>query len=521
MDTYFEESFENAENAEVFVGLVFANNVFGKNVISDTEVKKHLAANPKFEGKRGQTLTYTTINDYSDEVLHIVLLGVGEPSALDEKTTELLAAPLLKALTATGREHAVIMTDTTEGMTLSREQFAASLINAVNLKSYCFDKYKTKANDDKPALQTLGAEVENPDEAERLYATLEAETKGVLIARDLANEPGNVLYPQSYADRIANKIFPSGSPVKVTILTDIEMEILGMGAALAVGQGSSKPPRMVVMEYNGADGSLKDQKPIALVGKGVTFDSGGISIKPGEAMDEMKYDMGGSAAVVGAMSAIAAQGANVRVVAIVGLAENMPDAGAYKPGDVVTSMNGQTIEVLNTDAEGRLVLADALTYIQTKYDPHTVIDAATLTGACVVALGHEFAGIFSNDDELAQKIEAAGKEVHEKTWRLPLSENFAKAVRGGKTGDLVNITGRYGGSIGAAEFLHAFIDDGRKWAHCDIAGTAWAQKNHPVMPDDIGSGYGARLLNRLVKSYEMQPAPVPEVKPADILHIQV
>jgi len=271
------------------------------------------------------------------------------------------------------------------------------------------------------------------------------------------------------------------------------MKALGMNSALAVGQGSDKPPRMVVMEYDGTNGSRR--KPLALVGKGITFDTGGISLKGGANMDEMKMDMGGSAAVVGVMRALAGRKANAKVVAIVALAENMPDGKAQRPGDVWTSMNGKTVEVLNTDAEGRMVLIDALTHIQNEFDPDTVIDLATLTGAVSVALGKTFAGVFSNNDKLYQKLEAAGSKSGEINWRLPLHADFQKAIAA-RTGDLKNTGGRAAGSSTAAEFLHAVIDRDdtgkeRKWAHIDIAGVA-----RPL--DGVSKGYGVLLLNQFV-----------------------
>ena len=303
-----------------------------------------------------------------------------------------------------------------------------------------------------------------------------------------------MLYPDHYAELIKKELTPLG--VKVEILDDKKMEKLGMGAILAVGMGSARPPRMVIMHWNGAD--KKDEKPLGFVGKGVTFDTGGISLKPGASMDEMKTDMGGSAAVVGLMKSLALQKINKNVVGIVGLAENMPSDRAYRPGDIVKSYKGKHIEVLNTDAEGRLVLVDCLTYIQEKFDPVSIVDLATLTGAIMVALGYEYTGAFVNDDTLWAGLEASAKATGEKAWRMPLDETYRKDVES----DIASVrnlakTERWGGACTAAAFLQHFIDEGRIWAHLDIAGTSLVKADTDLCCKG-GTGVGVRLLENYV-----------------------
>ncbi len=325
------------------------------------------------------------------------------------------------------------------------------------------------------------------------------------IARTLVNEPANVLYPEEFARR-AQELEELG--VEVKVLDEEEMGELGMGALLGVGQGSDRESRVVIMRWRGTkkdegkDGKEGKEhgksRPIAFIGKGVTFDTGGISIKPAAGMEDMKGDMAGAACVIGLMHTLAARKAKVDVVGAIGLVENMPGANAQRPGDIVKSMSGQTIEVINTDAEGRLVLADVLWYVQDKYKPQFMIDLATLTGAIVVALGQEHAGLFSNDDELSERLVAAGKETNEKVWRLPLGPAYDKLIDS-KFADMKNTGGRHGGSITAAQFLQRFVN-GTPWAHLDIAGTGM---NSPASDTNQswGSGYGVRLLDRLVAKY--------------------
>jgi leucyl aminopeptidase len=330
--------------------------------------------------------------------------------------------------------------------------------------------------------------------ARAAWEPLDATAKGVFITRDLVSEPPNVLDPPEMADR-CRKLAELG--LKVEILGPKEMAKLGFGALLGVSQGSIKEPRMVVLQWSGASGNtrkLKD-KPVVFVGKGVTFDTGGISIKPAGGMEDMKWDMAGAGTVIGLMAALAGRKAKVDAVGLVGLVENMPSGAAQRPGDVVTSYSGQTIEVINTDAEGRLVLADVMWYAQQKYDPKFMIDLATLTGAIIIGLGHEYAGLFSNDDGLCQKLSAAGDATGERVWRMPLDDAYDKQIRS-DIADMKNVGGRPGGSITAAQFIQRFVN-GKPWAHLDIAGMAWSTKDAAVTPKGA-TAFGVRLLDRLV-----------------------
>jgi leucyl aminopeptidase len=311
------------------------------------------------------------------------------------------------------------------------------------------------------------------------------------LTKELVTEPANIIYPESFVERCKHL---AELGVEISVLDDKDMAALGMGALLGVAQGSRRPARLLVMKWDGTGGS--QERPVALVGKGVTFDTGGISIKPAAGMEDMKWDMGGAGAVAGAMKALAGRKAKAYVVGVCGLVENMPDGNAQRPGDIVTSMSGQTIEVLNTDAEGRLVLCDALHWVQEKYNPEYIVDLATLTGAIIVSLGSEYAGLFSNSDELADKLTAAGKASGDPLWRFPLSKAYDKMIDS-PIADMKNIGGKGAGSITAAQFLGRFIKDGVKWAHLDIAGTVWADKAGPVW-DKGATGFGVRLLDRFV-----------------------
>jgi leucyl aminopeptidase len=486
MDIKFSD---NSADSEVAVTIVFDED---KLDIESKYLKRCVKNDANFNAKRGQTLLVPAPKGVGYK--KVLLLGAGKLEDFGSNAREALGSILYKSLDATGMKSADIFLTDHENVSLSRAFVAADIANGMKLKSYKWDKYKS--NSTAPALSSVNFDMGSKREAKEAraqYKNMKAVTDGAFWARDLSNEAPNVLYPETFAEEIDNKLSSMG--VKVTILDEKQMEKLGMGAALAVGKGSERPPRMVIMEYNGTD---NNDAPLALVGKGVTFDTGGVSLKPGMSMKGMKYDMGGAAAVVGAMQALAGRKAKSHVVGIVGLAENMPSSSSCRVDDIVTTMSGQTVEIHNTDAEGRLVLCDAITYVQEKYKPHTVIDLATLTGACVAALGHTMAGVFSNDDELWGQIEWAGKHTNELGWRLPLHEHFAQATRGTVT-DLKNVGAP--GASAAAEFLHAFIDDGVKWAHIDIAGMAFGVNGHPTLPDGIGTGFGVRLLEQLVSGY--------------------
>ena len=374
---------------------------------------------------------------------------------------------------------------------------AARLAAGIRLRSYTFERYKTKKdeNDARPddnKASSFTILCTNPTAAKKAFAAMDAVVDGVILARDLVNEPANKLGPVEFAAE-AKALEKLG--LKVEILTEKEMGKLGMGALLGVAQGSPRGARMAVMQWNG--GKAKD-KPIAFVGKGVTFDTGGNSIKPAAGMEDMKGDMGGAAAVVGLMRALAGRKAKANVVGIVGLVENAVDGNAQRPGDIVTSMSGQTIEVLNTDAEGRLVLADALWYCNQRFEPKFMVNLATLTGAIMVALGQNHAGLFSNNDELAGRLAAAGAATQEKVWRMPLGPEYDKLIDS-KNADMKNIGGRYGGAITAAQFLQRFVKE-TPWAHLDIAGTAMGSPTSEIS-QSWASGYGVRLLDRLVQDH--------------------
>ncbi|RWP32124.1 leucyl aminopeptidase [Mesorhizobium sp.] len=430
----------------------------------------------------------------------LVAVGAGKVSALDDyawlKLGGTIAASLRKAT------EVAVMLDL-PGADVGGKQ-AAQLAAGILLRSYAFDKYKTKkdngdgqrdgnkAEPKKPVKVTI--HTADPAAAKKAFADEVAVIDGVLLARDLVNEPANILGPVEFAARV-NELEALG--VVVEILVEKEMKKLGMGALLGVAQGSPRGARLAVMRWNG--GKSKDS-PIAFVGKGVTFDTGGNSIKTASGMEDMKGDMGGAAAVTGLMHALAARKAKANVVGIIGLVENAVDGHAQRPGDIVTSMSGQTIEVLNTDAEGRLVLADALWYCSDRFQPKFMVNLATLTGATMVALGQHYAGLFSNNDELANRLTSAGQATQERVWRMPLGTEYDKLIDS-KNADMKNIGGRYGGAIIAAQFLQRFVRD-TPWAHLDIAGTAMGAPSSEIN-QSWASGFGVRLLDRLVRdNYE-------------------
>jgi leucyl aminopeptidase len=374
-----------------------------------------------------------------------------------------------------------------------RAGFALALAEAAALRSWRYDRYRTKlAAKQKPTLTEVAIVVGDAAGAVTAdWAARQAVVDGNGFTRMLVTEPANILYPESFVERCLADV-PAGLEIEVLGLE--ELRAAGMGALLGVAQGSVREPRLLVMRWDGTDGAV--ERPTAFVGKGVTFDTGGISLKPGPGMGDMKWDMGGAGTVAGVMRALAARKAKAHVVGICGLVENMPDGNAQRPGDVVTTMSGQTVEVLNTDAEGRLVLCDALTWVQRRFKPETIVDLATLTGAIIISLGHEYGGIFANDDGLAAQLTDAGAAVGEKLWRMPIGAAYDKLIDS-PIADRQNIGPREAGSITAAQFLHRFIDDGVKWAHLDIAGMVWAAKPSHFW-DKGATGYGVRLLDRFV-----------------------
>jgi leucyl aminopeptidase len=393
-----------------------------------------------------------------------------------------------------GESEASVLVDTLEGAGIKAAEMAARVAHGARLRAWRFDKYRTKEKpEDKPSLKKLTLMVADPGEAKRLYQPLDKVADGVLFTRELVSEPANVIYPETLAAE-AQRLADLG--VEVEVLGVKEMRRLGMGALLGVGQGSAHESKLVVMQWNG-DARAKDKRPLAFVGKGVTFDTGGISIKPAAGMEEMKWDMAGAGAVIGLMRALAGRKAKINIA---GLVENMPSGTAQRPGDIVKSASGQTIEVINTDAEGRLVLADALWYAQDRFKPRLIVDLATLTGAIIISLGHVHAGLFSNDDDLADRLIKAGRAVGEPLWRMPLGEEYDQSIKS-DAADMKNTGDRAGGSINAAQFLKRFIEGDLPWAHLDIAGMAWASKDRPLSAKGA-TGFGVRLLDRFVADHE-------------------
>jgi leucyl aminopeptidase len=449
-----------------------------------------------FKGKRGQGATLLAPGAGLDRV---VLVGLGKPAELTAHQAEIAGA---KAVAALMKDDAAAIG--ADGLTAA---MIAHVALGARLRRYRFDKYRTTLKEEqKPKLARLTVLADDAAGAETAYQPLAALASGVELTRDLVSEPANVLFPEEMADR-TKALRALG--VKVEIFDRRDMEKLGFGALLGVAMGSECEPRMVVMSWLGAsdpEGATKGKKgkiapkdPIVFVGKGVTFDTGGISIKPAGGMEDMKWDMAGAGTVIGLMAALAGRKARVDVIGLVGLVENMPSGTAQRPGDVVKSASGQTIEVLNTDAEGRLVLADVLWYAQDRFKPRFMVDLATLTGAIIVALGNENAGLFANDDTLAANLLAASKATGEGLWRMPLGEAYDKMIDC-DIADMKNIGGgRAGGSITAAQFLQRFVNK-VPWAHLDIAGMAWAGKDGTVAPKGA-TGFGVRLLDRLVADH--------------------
>jgi len=448
----------------------------------------------RFTGKAGQMLE--VLAPAGMRASRLLLVGLGKADSVDEKGLETLGAQIVGRLNTAAETAASIEIDVPKGSKVKKGELAAHLAFGAKLKSYAFDKYRTRNLDEyEKKLKTVRIVTPDTAAAKTAHAGLAAVADGIFLARDLVNEPPNILYPAEFARRARTQLSKLG--VKVEILGEAEMKKRGFGALLGVGQGSARESQLVVMQWNGGK---KGGKPIALVGKGVCFDSGGLSIKVGAGMQGMKGDMAGAACVTGTLMALATRKAKVNVVGVIGLVENMPDGGAFRPDDVLTSLSGQTIEVLNTDAEGRLVLADALTYTQQRFAPKMLIDLATLTGAIVQTLGYEHAGIFSNDDQLVSRVQAAGRYTGERVWQLPLDPFYDKMIRS-KIADMKNIGGGNSGAITAAQFLLRFIEKGTAWAHLDIAGVAWQDGEQKPQIPSWGTGWGVRLLNRLVKEH--------------------
>ena len=442
----------------------------------------------RFEGKSDQSLEL--LSPAGLDAGRVLVVGLGKPADIKAASAEKIGALIVERLSMSGEKQVSVAIDDIAKSALKSEMIAAHVAAGARSRAYRFDKYRTRLKDgDKPSLTKIILMCAKTAAAKTAYVVLDHVLNGVFAARDLVNEPANTLYPTEFSKR-ARALGKLG--LKVEVLNEAQMAKLGMGSLLAVGQGSSKESQLIVLHWKGAPKSKKP--PVALVGKGVCFDSGGISLKPGAGMGDMKGDMGGAAAVFGAMAALAGRRAKANVIGVLACVENMPGPDAQRPGDIITSMSGQTIEVLNTDAEGRLVLADAMTYVQRKYKPRVVIDLATLTGAITIALGDAYAGLFSNQDALSAQIDAAGKNVGEPVWRMPMGSQYDAKIKS-KFADMQNISNAAGaGSITAAQFLLRFIEKDTPWAHLDIAGVAWTSDARPSW----GSGYGVRLLDRLI-----------------------
>ncbi|MFP4538059.1 MAG: leucyl aminopeptidase [Dichotomicrobium sp.] len=454
----------------------------------------------KFKGKNKSALSLIAPAglDAIERLLVVGLEGIGE--APSQEWIDL--GGVIRGKLDADVEQADLWLEASDGTALEPGH-AASVALGMLLRSYEFTKYKTKKKnknnnndedkDQEPSLRRIVIHCDAPEAADSAFASLNAISEGVYLARDLVNEPPNALGPVEFAERVG-ALREYG--VEVDVLDVDRMHELGMGALLAVGQGSERPSRLVTLRWRG-DGA-PEEPPTVFVGKGVCFDTGGVSIKPAQGMEEMKGDMGGAACVAGLILALAKEKAPVDVVGVLGLTENMISGAAQRPSDIVTSMSGQTIEVLNTDAEGRMVLADAMWYAQETWHPKRMVTLATLTGAIIVALGHEYAGLYANDDALCNALVEAGTQTDEKVWRMPLSKKYDKLIDS-KVADMKNIGGRWAGSITAAQFLQRFVQDDVAWAHIDIAGTAFSAPSTDINRS-WGAGFGVRLLERMVTS---------------------
>jgi leucyl aminopeptidase len=453
------------------------------------DLHRRAATADRFTGKNGSSLEI--IAPAGLGVSRLIIVGTGKDRDLKDRDLVKLGGVAMGRVPGSAAQ-VTIMAEFGGGA-LKADQIAQLVLGA-RLRAYRFDRYKTKRKevDERAAKVEVTFACANPTAAEKAWALVGSVADGVIWARDLINEPANVLYPSEFARRAAG-LRKLG--VLVEVLDVPAMRKLGMGALLGVGQGSAHEPKVVVMRWSGGK---RGGDPIAFIGKGVCFDSGGISIKPAQGMEDMKGDMAGAACVTGLMHTLAARKARVNAVGVIGLVENMPDGKAQRPGDVVTSMSGQTIEIINTDAEGRLVLADVLHYVNKRFKPRFMINLATLTGAIIVALGQEYAGLFSNDDKLSERLAKAGEATGERVWRMPLAPEYDKIIDS-KFADVKNSGGRFAGSITAAQFLQRFVDK-TPWAHLDIAGTALGSPQTDINKS-WSSGWGVRLLDRLVEDY--------------------
>ena len=442
------------------------------------------AAAARFEGKAGQLFDGFVERD--GDVVQVALVGAGEPGVERRAAHLERAGAALAAKFQSAGQEAIVL----DAAGLSVDDLASVLLG-LRLRNWRWDAHRTTMKDEQKVHLKRVTVVNAPDASGEGWRNAQALALGIEFTRELVSEPANVIFPESFVARVRERF--EGTGAEITVLGEGEMEALGMGSLLGVGQGSRRQSQLLAIRWNGG---AEGDAPTAFVGKGVTFDTGGISIKPGPGMEDMKWDMGGAGAVAGAMLALVKRKAKANVVGVCGLVENMPDGNAIRPGDILTSMSGQTIEVLNTDAEGRLVLADALWWTQETFRPARIVDFATLTGAMIIALGSEFGGLFSNDDALAADLLKAGTDTGDALWRFPLSPAYDKLIDS-PIADMKNIGPRGAGSITAAQFIKRFIKDGTPWAHCDIAGMVWADKPGQTWGKGA-TGYGVRLMDRLI-----------------------
>ncbi|MEO0061887.1 MAG: Cytosol aminopeptidase [Pseudomonadota bacterium] len=440
----------------------------------------------RFTGKTAQL--HESFLERDGRVVRQALVGAGKPGEGWQAGLERTGAALATKYQS-GGETALALD--LSGVSVTAEDAAAVLLG-LRLRNWRYDAYRTRLKDEeKPTLAQVDV-VGAPAGTEAVWQRELALAEGVEFTRELVTEPANVIYPESFVERCAARF--AGTGAELAFLDERQMQALGMGALLGVAQGSRRAPRLLVIKWLGGE---QGAQPTVFVGKGVTFDTGGISIKPAAGMEDMKWDMGGAGAVAGAMLALAGRKAKANVIGVCGLVENMPDGNAQRPGDVVTSMSGQTVEVINTDAEGRLVLCDAMTWAQREFKPAALIDLATLTGAMIVALGNEYGGMFANDDGLAAALDAAGKASGDQLWRFPLAPAYDKLIDS-PIADMKNVGGRWAGSITAAQFLQRYVEQGTPWAHLDIAGMVWADKPGATWAKGA-TGYGVRLIDRYVR----------------------
>ena len=463
------------------------------NISSNSEIKKNVLnslSKRNFKGSLGQICHIDTITD--NEPQNFIFIGIGDESKLGSFNFEYFGGLLQPYLETLQYKEISFEVGGLKKVKVSNENIILNLASGIYLKSYSFKKYKKKDDENNKKLSRVSFVVSNPVKFKKLFVNFQAVADGVFFSRDLLHEPPNVLNPVYLASRGKEL---TKLKVKVNILDEKKMKKLGMGALLGVGMGSANPSRLITLEWNGNPSSKSP--PIGLVGKGVTFDTGGYSLKPSSGMEEMKMDMGGSALVLGVMKAIALRKSKSNVVGVIGSVENMLSSNAQRPSDIVKSMSGQTIEVLNTDAEGRLVLADALWYCQEKYNVKKMINFATLTGAIIVALGNFYAGLFSNSDKLSDDLTKSGKKTDEKVWRFPLGKEYDELLNC-DIADVKNITGTGGaGSITAAQFLKRFVKKDVEWAHLDIAGVTWLDKDQPLSRKG-GTAFGVRLIDNYI-----------------------